>query len=44
MRIGITDCGKFENYRKWVESESGVKVVKLSMHSKNAGKWTNVTE
>jgi putative glutamine amidotransferase len=36
LRIGITDCGKFENYRKWVESESGVKVVKLSMHSKNA--------
>jgi putative glutamine amidotransferase len=37
LKIGITDCGKFENYRKWVESESGVKVVKLSMHSKNAG-------
>jgi putative glutamine amidotransferase len=37
LKIGITDCGKFENYRKWVESESGVKVVKLSLHSKNAG-------
>jgi putative glutamine amidotransferase len=36
MKIGITDCGKFENYRKWVESEPGVKVVKLSMYSKNA--------
>ena len=36
LRIGITDCGKFENYRRWVESEPGVKVVKLSMHSKNA--------
>jgi putative glutamine amidotransferase len=36
IKIGITDCGKFENYRKWVESESGVKVVKLSMYSKNA--------
>lgn len=36
IRIGITDCGKFENYRKWVESETGVQVVKLSMYSKNA--------
>jgi putative glutamine amidotransferase len=36
LKIGITDCGKFENYRKWVESEAGVKVVKLSMYNKNA--------
>ncbi len=36
LRIGITDCGKFENYRRWVESEPGVKVIKLSMHVKNA--------
>ena len=36
LKIGITDCGKFENYKKWVESEAGVKVVKLSMHYKNA--------
>jgi putative glutamine amidotransferase len=36
MRIGITDCGKFENYRRWVESENNVTVVKLSMHNKNA--------
>jgi putative glutamine amidotransferase len=36
LKIGITDCGKFENYKKWVESEAGVKVVKLSMHNKNA--------
>ena len=36
LKIGITDCGKFDNYRKWVESEAGVKVVKLSMHNKNA--------
>jgi putative glutamine amidotransferase len=36
IKIGITDCGKFENYRKWVESETGVKVVKLSMYNKNA--------
>ena len=37
MRIGITDCGKFENYRRWIESETGFQVVKLSMHLKNAG-------
>ncbi len=36
LKVGITDCGKFENYRKWVESEAGVKVVKLGMHNKNA--------
>lgn len=36
IRIGITDCGKFENYRRWIESETGFKVVKLSMHNKNA--------
>ena len=36
LKIGITDCGKFENYKKWVESEAGVKVVKLSMYIKNA--------
>jgi putative glutamine amidotransferase len=36
LKIGITDCGKFENYRKWMETEAGVKVVKLSIHSKNA--------
>ncbi len=24
MRIGITDCGKFENYRHWIESENGL--------------------
>jgi putative glutamine amidotransferase len=36
MRIGITDCGKFDNYRRWIESETALKVVKLSVHSKNA--------
>jgi len=36
LKIGITDCGKFENYRRWIESEPGVEVVKLSMYSQNA--------
>jgi len=36
MRIGITDCGKFENYRRWITMEPGVEVVKLSFHDQNA--------
>jgi putative glutamine amidotransferase len=36
LRIAITDCGKFDNYRRWIESETGAQVVKLSMLSKNA--------
>jgi putative glutamine amidotransferase len=36
MRIGITDCGKFENYRRWMEIEPGVEVVKLSAYLQNA--------
>src|SRR5450432_190096 len=36
LKIGITDCGKFENYRRWMEMESYVEVVKLSVHLQNA--------
>ncbi len=36
IKIGITDCGKFDNYRRWLESEPGVEVVRLSMHFQNA--------
>jgi putative glutamine amidotransferase len=36
LRIGITDCGKFDNYRRWMELEPRVEVVKLSMHLKNS--------
>jgi putative glutamine amidotransferase len=36
MRIGITDCGKFENYRRWIAMEPGIEVVKLSFHDQNA--------
>jgi len=36
MRIGITDCGKFENYRRWITVEPGIEVVKLSFHDQNA--------
>jgi putative glutamine amidotransferase len=35
LKIGITDCGKYENYRRWIESEPAVKVVKLSYHTEN---------
>jgi putative glutamine amidotransferase len=36
VRIGITDCGKYENYRRWIEGEAGLEPVKLSMHLQNA--------
>ncbi len=36
MKIGITDCGKFENYRRWITMEPGIEVVKLSFHDQNA--------
>jgi putative glutamine amidotransferase len=36
IRIGITDCGKFDNYRRWIAAEPGVEVVKLSYKSGNA--------
>ncbi len=35
LKIGITDCGKYENYRRWIESEQGVMAIKLSMNSQN---------
>jgi putative glutamine amidotransferase len=36
LKIGITDCGKFENYRRWIAMEPGVEVVKLSFRDQNA--------
>ncbi len=36
IKIGITDCGKYENYRRWIEAEFGLETVKLSMHLNNA--------
>jgi putative glutamine amidotransferase len=35
IRIGITDCGKFENYRRWI-AEGGAEVIRLSANSQNA--------
>lgn len=35
ITIGITDCGKFENYHRWFAQEQGVEVVRLSHHLKN---------
>jgi putative glutamine amidotransferase len=36
LKIGITDCGKFENYRRWIESEPGVEVIKLGLNGHSA--------
>ncbi len=36
LRIGITDCGKFENYRRWITDTVGMEVIKLSRHLQNA--------
>jgi putative glutamine amidotransferase len=36
IKIGITDCGKFDNYRRWIET-TGVEVIKLGFQSQNAG-------
>ena len=41
LKIGITDCGKFDNYRRWMESVPGVEAVRLSMHLKNAAEVEN---
>jgi putative glutamine amidotransferase len=41
LRIGITDCGKFDNYRRWIEAEAGVEPIKLSMQLQNAAEVEN---
>lgn len=33
--IGITDCSKYENYRRWIAAEPGVQVIRLSPHDEN---------
>jgi putative glutamine amidotransferase len=35
IKIGITDCGKYENYRRWIAMEPGIEIVKLSFHDRN---------
>jgi putative glutamine amidotransferase len=35
LKIGITDCGKYENYRRWIESETGMEAVRLSYTRQN---------
>jgi putative glutamine amidotransferase len=37
ITIGITDCSKYANYQKWIESEEGTTVIKLSHHTNNLG-------
>ena|ERR1700730_9271744 len=33
--VGITDCGKFGNYEKWISSEPGVSVIRLGYKHDN---------
>lgn len=35
ITIGITDCSKYDNYQKWIESEAGTTVIRLSHHTNN---------
>lgn len=35
ITIGITDCSKYPNYHKWIESEPGVEIIKLSHQEDN---------
>lgn len=35
ITIGITDCGKYESYHRWIAGEKGVRVIKLSHHANN---------
>ena len=35
MVIGITDCGSFANYERWISRESGVRVIRLSYKEGN---------
>jgi putative glutamine amidotransferase len=35
ITIGITDCSKYANYQKWIESEPDTKVIRLSHHANN---------
>ena len=30
ITIGITDCGRYQNYEKWIQDVPGTKVIKLS--------------
>jgi putative glutamine amidotransferase len=35
LRIGVADCGKYENYRRWMEATGEAEAVKLSMYLNN---------
>jgi putative glutamine amidotransferase len=36
IRVGIADCGKYENYRRWIEATGDAEAVKLSYLLGNA--------
>ena len=35
IRIGVTDCSKYENYAKWISNESNVETIKLGYKGNN---------
>lgn len=35
ITIGITDCGSYQNYEKWILKEGGITVIKLSYRDNN---------
>jgi putative glutamine amidotransferase len=37
ITIGITDCSKYENYRRWIDGQAGATVIKLSHSEDNIG-------
>jgi putative glutamine amidotransferase len=37
LRIGVADCGKYENYRRWIEAGGEAEAVRLSMYLNNPG-------
>jgi putative glutamine amidotransferase len=37
LRIGVADCGKYENYRRWIEAGGKAEAVRLSMYLNNPG-------
>jgi putative glutamine amidotransferase len=41
LRVGITDCGKFENYRRWMEMVPDTEVIKLSPGLQNLSDLSN---
>ena len=35
ITIGLTDCGRYENYERWIKDIPGIQTIKLSYHDKD---------